>query len=259
MWQKLFIIVAVLLSISLAIAGTLWYHLEETEGKLARVLGRYATFKKEIDVRFGQWQDVQGYITADDPVVAAKVQEITGGYSPELREWWDDCERMYRWVAGNIEYSTDSPTPLLPELVSDNLTWRQDFWRMPAETLEEGVGDCEDMALLLASMLLSYNKNNLTVWILGIQSYEPEYRGHVAVAFPVAGGLFTILDPAAKYYTHHYDGGEVRAYTAALVVDDWIKEWSEKLPRAEVYMVASKDYYYRFSNTEEFLRWISEP
>ena len=230
--------------------------LETAEGKLTQMLDRYSYFREQINTRGGQWQDIQSYITPHDPTVSAKVKETTGGYSQDREEFWKDCARLYRWVANNIDYSRDSYMPILPELMSGNLTWTRDFWRMPAETMEEGAGDCEDTALLLASMLLNYNEGDFTVWMLGIQTYEPENRAHVAVAFLVEGGLLTILDPSANYYTCNYSGGEVRAFDVAVAIDDWLSHWEKEIPNAEIYLVFSDEFYRHISSTEEFITWV---
>lgn len=48
----------------------------------------------------------------------------------------NDC---FEWVVNNIKY--------VPET--------KDYWQLPHETLERKAGDCEDGAILLASMILS--------------------------------------------------------------------------------------------------------
>jgi hypothetical protein len=127
------------------------------------------------------------------------VLENTGGFSGSQDDYWRDCKRLYDWVVNNIPYSSDSHIPVLPESSSVELRWQQDYWGMPSETIEDETGYCEDMAVLLTSMLRGYNKGEYGIWVLLIRSEE---SGHAAVAFPVQGGSLTILDPAGNYYTH---------------------------------------------------------
>ena len=147
----------------------------------------------------------------------------------------------------------DSYLPLLPDDVSGDLYWQRDFWRLPVETLEDRAGDCEDASLLLASMLANYNGGRLKVWIIGVQN---ENRRHIAVAYPVEGGLMTILDPAGNYYTWHYSWSELRAYDVATVIRYWLRDWAEVMPDAEVYSLSSDKFYMPFAGTEEFVDWF---
>jgi hypothetical protein len=185
------------------------------------------------------------------------VQEITGGYSEEVSEYWRDFERLYRWVVNNISYSYDSYMPFLPENLSGELTWWESCWRMPEETLEDETGDCEDMAVLLASMLRSYKEPNYRVWVLIIRSSVPEVPGHVAVAFPVAGGKLTILDPAGNYYTG-YPYGTLRSESTSLAVNQWLSNWENDIPGAEIVEAFSETDHQQFSSTAEFISWTEE-
>ena len=118
-------------------------------------------------------------------------------------------------------------------------------------------GDCEDMALLLASMLRSYNEPNYDVWVLLIRSSVPEVPGHAAVAFPVAGGRLTILDPAGNYYTG-YPYGTLQSESASVAVSKWLSHWAREMPGAEIVEAFSETDYQQFSSTDEFLTWVKE-
>ena len=295
LWKKLFIAMAVLFVISSSIGGVLWYQqvpvraelgaarlqlsairaelaaardelnvvksqwgltsnrLAIAEYNLNQWLARYSYFREQIYTRLADGPSIQRYFTPHEPAISAIVQEITGGYSPEKEEWWKDTSRMNRWVCDNIKYTTDSYLPILPANVSEDLIWQRDFWRLPVETLQDEAGDCEDVALLLASMLSNYNEGRLEVWIIGVQN---ENRRHIAVAYPVEGGLITVLDPAGNYYTWHYSWSELRAYDVAVVIRDWLRDWESVMPDAEVYAIFSDQYYMPFSGTEEFVNWF---
>jgi hypothetical protein len=89
--------------------------------------------------------DRQSFITPSDTSVSKKVQEITGVPSEAASEQWRAYENLYRWIVKNTEPSIDSYTPVHPIILSDTISWKKDFWRMPSETLKDKTGDCEDM------------------------------------------------------------------------------------------------------------------
>ncbi len=231
--------------------------LETEKNNNSQMLNQYVGLKQQVDVRLGLTpEDRQSFITPTDSLVSAKVLEVTGGYSEDVNEYWRDCERLYRWVVSNISYSSDSYMPLLPEIISGELIWWQEYWRIPEETLGDETGDCEDMALLLASMLLNYNEGEYPIWLLEISSSVPEYKGHMAVAFPVQGGNLAILDPAGNYYTGQY--GALQPESISIAVNNWLSHWQREMPGAEIVKVFSEDVYEEFSSTAEFVTWAQE-
>ena len=231
--------------------------LDIAKNENSQMLNQYASLKGQIDVRLGLTpEDKQSFITPNNSLVSAKVLEVTGGYSGDTDKYWRDCERLYRWVVSNISYSYDSYMPVLPENISGDLIWCQGHWRMPEETLGDETGDCEDMAVLLASMLLNYNEGEYAIWVLGISSNVPEYKGHMAVAFPVQGGNLAILDPAGNYYTGQY--GALQPESISIAVNNWLSHWQREMPGAEIVKVFSEDVYEEFSSTAEFVTWAQE-
>ncbi len=216
------------------------------------MLGQYSDLKRQVNIRLGQGQDTQKFITPDDLTVIAKATEITGGYvQQDWNKFWRDYKSLYDWVVKNIKYSYDSYSPVIPEIMGSNIVWARDCWRMPSETLENKVGDCEDMAVLLASLMLSYNNDGFAVWALEIENKDV---GHLAVAFPVAGNKLTILDPAGNYYTGYYYGG-FRSDDTAVAVNAWLSYLAKEMPSAHISGVFSNKFYHEFANSEEFINW----
>ncbi|HEX9975789.1 MAG TPA: transglutaminase-like domain-containing protein, partial [Dehalococcoidales bacterium] len=228
----------------------------ETNGQM---LNQYTSLCNKINARCGDTQqDRQSFITPTDTTISNKVQEIVGGYSDNVNERWGDYERLYRWVVNNMDYSYDTYTPYLPSSLSGAFEWRKDFWRMPAETLADETGDCEDMALLLASMMKNYNQGKFAVWVIEIASGVPGNPSHLAVAIPVQDGRLTILDPAGKYYTGMYQYSSLYSESAATATNAWISYWSKEIPAAFVERIFSESEEHQFSSTSEFLAWLNQ-
>ncbi len=232
--------------------------LETVENEKEQMLNQYTSLREQVNVRSGLTvEDRQSFITPSSSLVSSKVLEVTGGYSENASEYWRDFELLYRWVVNNISYSYDSYLPLFPESMSGGLQWRQDYWRKPEETIGDETGDCEDMAVLLASMLKSYNEGRYAVWVLGISSSPPEAKGHLAVAFPVQGGRLTILDPAGNYYTG-YPYWSLASDSVSVAVNSWLSYLQSKMPNAKITEVFSENVYEEFSSTAEFIAWAQD-
>jgi len=224
------------------------------------LLGQYANIRAIVEARIGYSfyvteEDRQSYITPDDAAVSALVQATTDGYTGDTSRTWNDYFLLYQWVADNIEYNFDSYMPRLPELLSNVVTWIQECWNKPAETITDGKGDCEDQALLLASMMRNYNNGDLAVWLISIQSAVPGQIGHMAVAFPVEGGRLTIVDPTWSYYTG-WPSGSLESEIPSSAVGNWVS----LIPDANfyVYSILSNNIDQRFSSTAEFLTWFDQ-
>lgn len=224
--------------------------LESVQGENERMLDDYASLREVISLRAGDDSDGQSFITPDDPLVIEKVGDIAGPYSGDSNERWTAYKKFYDWIVNFIEYNSDSYLPLLPPTLSGSLSWTKDFWRMPEETIQDGVGDCEDMAVLLASMMLCYNQEEYTIWVIEIGNDD---IGHLAVAFPVVNDRLCILDPAGNYYTNQW--GYLTSSGIRDAIQDWLSHWQTKIPGAEVTAVFNHKFYREFSNTEEFIQW----
>lgn len=74
------------------------------------------------------------YITPYHPAVIEAVGNVE--FSDCCMDWIRTVD-MWEWVKGNINYKLSRE------------------WKEPAQTLSEGVGDCEDLDFLLASMMLN--------------------------------------------------------------------------------------------------------
>jgi len=87
-------------------------------------------------------KDLSDYITPYDQKVIELAESI--GMKPFLSHPLENAKTAYYWVSENIRYQYD------------NQTWGKengDYWQLPSTTLKLRTGDCEDQALLLASLL----------------------------------------------------------------------------------------------------------
>jgi len=210
----------------------------------------YSGIRDEVNRRLGHWEDRKLFVTPDDAAVGARVQAITDGFSEDTTEQWEDYEAMYDWVVVNIKYNSDSRLPYLP-LANGSVSWQQEYWRMPSETLGDKKGDCEDMATLLASMILNYTSSaGYPCWCITWVSND---SAHAAVAFPVQEGKLTILDPAGKYYTTDTFGSLV-SKDVSTAVADWLAHCQPE-PGIRVSGVFSDTVYETFATTAEFVQW----
>ena len=258
-WKKLFIIAAVLLMVSLALGISSWYQLSDLKNQVNQqdqLINRYADLRNQISIRAGVSQQGSSFITPDVPQVSAKVQELTDDFSQKTL--WRDYGRIFRWISLNIQYSSDSPLPLLPESVEENLEWENDFWRLPVETIRDGAGDCEDLSLLLTSMLLNYNQRRYPVMIVGVRNYEPEPKAHMAVAIPNENNQLTVLDLTGHYYTPFFDHGGIGTQDTPQALSSWLEHLSKEIPNTQVYVAFSENFYKEFSGNQEFIDWLSQ-
>jgi archaellum component FlaC len=197
----------------------------------------------------------QDLIDSADPDVADKVWDITGGWSDTLDrdEYWADVKAMYDWVVANIAYRADGYYPILPDDPRNDLTLWDDMWQTPAQTLELGKGDCEDMSILLVSMIRCYNDDQYYTEVIVI-------TGHAAVYLPFEDNQICILDPAGHYYTntgypnyHIYDD-------TATEVNSWLNQWNIWAPEDaphEINWIFSSYIWEDFTSNHEFINWLN--
>ncbi|MFC2033049.1 transglutaminase-like domain-containing protein [Chloroflexota bacterium] len=275
-WKKLFIASAVLLVISIVLSTISLYRFNQLESSLSgeetdvtypiyepgstaeKWQSNYSDIRTQIYLRLGTGPDAMLFITPDEPEITKLVQEITGGYSEEF--FWKDYIKMYRWILINIDYTLDSPLPILPESLDstvDDLYWESDFWRLPVETLSAGKGDCEDMANLLVSMVLNYNQRKFPIWIIGARTENPYAKAHLAVAIPLQGAHFAIFDISGRYYTPFEEMGGFGSLYFPNALEQWLKHLERtNMFESEIYVAHSEDFYTEFSGNEDFLEWV---
>jgi prefoldin subunit 5 len=214
----------------------------------------YAKLRQLINQR-ALHLDISDFVTPNDTSVRNIVLSITGGWSnpSDWNEYWDDVKNMYDWIGNNIEYRHDGLFPILPSTPAGRIDYSDEMWQFPNETLDIKKGDCEDMAVLLTSMIRSYNGGQYKVecvWIDG------STMGHMGVQFPVTGNELTILDPAGNYYTKD-SYGDLTSKDISIEIDNWLNYWKTEMGSdVHVYRVFSSYIDKSFSSTSEYTTWM---
>ncbi len=111
------------------------------------------------------------YITPNDQKMQDKASEITT--NPLEPNWME----VRDWVSGNIVYKSDSSNHGSSE-----------YWQLPRETLDSRTGDCEDYAILTASLLRAAGWKSDEVYVLvGTANEDGQTVGHAFIKIKILG------------------------------------------------------------------------
>jgi|GEM_PF-776981 peptidoglycan hydrolase CwlO-like protein len=226
----------------------------QMSASLQAYMDAYQRLRDKVNQRWNH-MNVEPFITPQDQAVRNIVYSITGGWSnpSDWNEYWRDVKAMYSWVVDNIEYRYDGLYPILPYNPSEALGFANEMWQFPNETLSLRKGDCEDMAILLCSMIRCYNNMKYRVECIAIESST---SGHVAVQMPVAGYELIILDPAGKYYSHDI-WGNIASNDINVEINSWLNYWKPQMGGDVHVTRVFSDYIDKtFTSTSEYLAWM---
>ncbi|MBA7685870.1 hypothetical protein ES703_94299 [subsurface metagenome] len=128
-----------------------------------------------VSVRYpGQWHDIREFIQPDNPDVLAVYSQIG-----------PDAWQLLDYVCRNISYRRDVG----------------EFWQTPSETLR-GYGDCEDSAILLASLIRAGEAPNCYVALGSLGGYGHawcEHNGQVMETTYTSARLVSNLQDYCPY------------------------------------------------------------
>ena len=142
-------------------------------------------------LRKGIPASMHAFVNGDDPAVRQLASQIAYG-STGIQVLGSVTE----WIHDNIDYERDSPGFLT-----------DDRWQMPGETLRIGKGDCEDMAILGASVMSALGYRAVLIYEEGHVRFGADvgdphgertvsHNGHEYVtAEPTAGIIGVRCDP----------------------------------------------------------------
>ncbi|MCX8150293.1 MAG: hypothetical protein N3D85_02145 [Candidatus Bathyarchaeota archaeon] len=231
--------------------------------KYDKVMANYNELRTLTDQRLMRG-NVAKFIVPSDPAVLSLVYNITGkrGNVTDPNVMWKDIKSIYDWVDNNIKYREDGLYPILPYDITDvktkGLRQTNQMIQYPNETLALGMGDCEDIAVLLTSIIRayffdgnsSYRYTVECIWITGSTA------GHVAVQVPFTQGKLVILDPIRDYFSHD-TLGQIALNSASTEIYNWMNIWRPSLGNdIHVYRVFSDYMDQFFDTTNDYLEWM---
>ena len=195
-----------------------------------------------------------------------KSSEVAYATSAALKAWYygaNPYSKIYGWIKDHIEYNYDTPVPILPSEPWEELKWRSSYWKKASETVNDGYGDCEDLAILAAAMVLNYWLTRKgTTYIIWVVVITGPTAGHAFTIIPVQGGKVIILDPAGSKIT----GLDLWIYRIVEPEDigeaitEYVEEWEKHGHYFDtVYAVFNhKEYMILDMSIHEFIKWLYE-
>lgn len=215
----------------------------------------YRILKEQTDARLMQGP-LYRFITPEDPAVMNITLQVAGELNRSSTAGldWPKIKAIYDWVNNNIEYADDGLYPQLPsnlENIKENkLSHTDQTAQYPNETLSRRKGDCEDIAVLLVSMIRAFiSVQAECIWITGANA------GHVAVVVPIGDDQIVIMDPVRDYYSHNILS-EMAVANISTEIYDWLNIWRPTLGNdVHVYRVFSDYMDKYFESTQEYIDW----
>ena len=114
--------------------------------------------------------DVKNFFTLQDENLKGIVKSRKVGTMTDNQK----ALACLKWVIQNIPYKSDTENYKVPE-----------FWCMPYETLKKGSGDCEDLHILLANLMLISGIPNWKVRIVCGYVFEPVSKKQIGHAYVI--------------------------------------------------------------------------
>ena len=195
-----------------------------------------------IMVRTGAGNDCKLFVTPDDSSVKTKTREVLGsGYNGSLT--WDDKRKINNWVYDNIAYNHDT-------FIGSS----QDCFLYPKETLSLRYGDCEDHAVLMASMCKAEEDVS---WVycasISYTTSSGETVGHVFVINDIVDNQMHIFDPTSgDGWGNGWDSGTSKSEPEA------IRQYEEYFhcSSLRVNKIFNEDMCIYFGNNQEFFDFL---
>lgn len=158
--------------------------------------------KLELEEKLEHYEELAAadpriFITVNDPVVKAQVEEVT-----RLCTSMEEKQlAVFEYVRKEIEYVTEG-NPKKWSYPQPYLQYKFDFWQFPRETIEWRKGDCEDQSILLCTMMRAagVSASNVRV-VVGIIYGDGGSGGHAWVEFKM-GDTWYVLESTVSYLNY---------------------------------------------------------
>lgn len=215
-------------------------------------LNAYWRLSGEVNARWSM-VNVEAFVTPEDPAVQATVRAVTyGRVDPSSdEELLTGVGALFMWVSSNVRPAQDGLYPMLPANPLGNLSFINDNWQFPNETLALRSGDCEDAALLLLSMIRFYSPRLQACGVL----VEGSMGAHMAVLI-ARGGKVAILDPGL-YYMSKDKLGRLALGDLAAELANWLPKVESSVGSdARVTFIFNESEAVSFKSTNEFAAYF---
>ncbi len=208
----------------------------------------YTSYQESIELRYGNGEDCKQFITPSDNSVQNSMKQALS-YSNDGSLSWEDIQDINEWVRDHVIYNHDT-------FIGDV----RNCYFYPSETIEFGYGDCEDQAVLMASMCLAEeNVNWLFCAHVSYINNEGERVGHLFVIINVADDKMHIFDPThSKQYSNPlekwYYGEQPWRSDSSISEPEAFTEYEDDFGYSslEIHKIFNSYTYKTFSSNQEF-------
>jgi len=219
------------------------HELNELKGRLHRLESTFDEIVKIINSRtpLGK-ENLAELIIVNEDIKRISSKIYSGNFTSDLITYT-------HWVFSSINYTEDSFYPM----IFGNVTLIRDFWQSSVETIDMGKGDCEDFAILLASLIrASYEKADVYIVTLSIPGNS---EGHAAL-MAIWNGSAYIADPTLDRV--YMLGDSMKSIKRN--INRWFSDFGGIDVKVSFIVGKSKDgknVYMSFSSNLEFINWVS--
>ena len=160
--------------------------MERLELKLFRLLlEKYADVINEREKR--TIGEIKAMVSGDDLTIQSALEQVKPeGYEFE-KNYFEAAKKAFEFVCKEIRF------------VDPKLSLN--YWLSPAEIMSERIGDDEDLAVFLCSLLAGLGDENAEVVIAELDNLETH-----AVVITELDGKFLLLDPSQKHEFQKFSG-----------------------------------------------------
>lgn len=162
---------------------------------------------------------------------------------------WKNYQYLWNYAVSNIKYSEDNEICILEDISEHGfeIGYVKNYVQTPAQTLDRGMGDAEDQAILFFTLIKAYWRNvygfTYDLYLTEIKFYDDTV--HYAVFLPVVDGFVCIFDPTEGYLTNNW--GNIADKYATTELTNYNTIWGERHDIKSLKLYSINDYYGTFS------------